>query len=133
MKQKKFTPDANQPKHSTNSSANYKIFTTTLFVKEATDLKKKYPNIRDDFYELQKRLKADPITGNQSLGKDCYKIRMKISDKKSGERDGARVIVKVLVIDKTVYVLSVYDKSEKNNITEDEFHKMLQQCLEQQA
>ncbi|HEY9256935.1 hypothetical protein [Chitinophaga sp.] len=126
MKQKKFTPDVKQPTHSMSSSGTYNILTTTLFVKEATDLKKKYPNIKNDFYELQKKLKADPITGNQSLGKDCYKIRMKISDKKSGKRDGARVIVKVVIIDKTVYVLSVYDKSEKSNITDDEFQKNAQ-------
>lgn len=86
----------NKPNHSTSSSTNYKVFTTDIFIKEAKKLKKKYPNIGNDFKELAKELKQDPITGNDPLGQDCYKVRMAITDKNQGKSGGARVIVGVL-------------------------------------
>lgn len=126
MRPKKSTPAGNQPQPLTNSSRIFKVYPTSLFIKEAKDLQKKYPNIGSDFHELSQKLKADPITGNTSLGHDCYKIRLKITDKKSGERAGASVIVKVYVKDGHVYVLSVYDKSDKSNYPEEEFKKNAQ-------
>lgn len=98
---------------------------------EARKLQKKYPNIKQDFIELNKKLKRDPITGNDYISKNCYKVRMKISDKKSGERDGARVIIEVKVTDKKVYVLSVYDKSEKSDLFDKELDKLLKERLEE--
>lgn len=42
------------------SSPGYNILPTETFVEEALRLRKKYPNIKDDFYELQKQFKKDP-------------------------------------------------------------------------
>ncbi|RYD95631.1 MAG: hypothetical protein EOP50_07690 [Sphingobacteriales bacterium] len=50
---------------------------------------------------------------------------MIISDKSSGESGAARVIIEVKVIDKEVYVLSVYDKSYIEDLTEKELKKLL--------
>ena len=94
---------------------------------EAKKLVKKYPNIKSDFDELQKQLKKDPITGNDSLGKDCYKVRMAISDKNTGESGGARIIIQVKIIDKKVYVLSVYDKGDKETISDKAIDKILKE------
>jgi mRNA-degrading endonuclease RelE of RelBE toxin-antitoxin system len=115
----------NKPKLSTTSSTNYKVLTTDGFIKEAKKLKKKYPNIGEDFRKLSKELKHDPITGHAALGQDCYKIRMAISDKNQGQSGGARVIVEVKIIDKVVYILSVYDKSIKEDLLDGELEKML--------
>lgn len=133
MKQKKSTRGEKQPQHSKSSSGTFKVIPTSYFVEEATNLKRKYPNIKNDFYTLLKKLQVDPITGNDYVGHDCYKVRMRLSDKKTGERDGARVIIKVVIIDNTVYVLSVYDKSDKTNFSDDEFDKMLKSYLEKKA
>lgn len=125
MKSTRLNQDARPPNPSTTSSENYKIFPTENFIKEAKSLKKKYPNIKDDFHELQKQLKKDPITGNDPLGKDCYKVRMTISGKNSGKSGAARVIINVKIIDNEVYVLSVYDKSDKEDIYDKELKKLL--------
>jgi mRNA-degrading endonuclease RelE of RelBE toxin-antitoxin system len=125
MKPTKSTPVKDRLSHSTTSSANYKVIPTDIFISEAKKLAKKYPNIREDFRELQKQLKKDPITGNYSLGQDCYKVRMAISDKNQGESGGARVIIEVKIIAKIVYVLSVFDKSYKENLVDGELKKLL--------
>ena len=95
MKPTKSTPVKDRLSHSTTSSANYKVIPTDIFISEAKKLAEKYPNIREDFRELQKQLKKDAITGNYSLGQDCYKVRMAISDKNQGESGGGRVIIEV--------------------------------------
>ena len=93
MKSKKSSQAKLPPKLSTSSSTNYKVFTTTRFIKEAQKLKKKYPNIGKSFRDLSKELKKDPITGNDPLGKNCYKVRMEIEGKHSGESGAGRVII----------------------------------------
>jgi len=98
-------------------------------MKEARRLKKKYPNIRDSFHQLSKELKKDPITGNDSLGKDCYKVRMEIEGKNSGESGAARVIIKVKVIDKCVYVLTVYEKGTKDDLVGKELDRILKEMI----
>jgi len=45
----------------------YRVIPTQNFLDEAKKLLKKYPNIKDDFLELSKVLKIDPITGNDSI------------------------------------------------------------------
>lgn len=125
MKHKKSTPEKSKQNLSTTSSKSYKVIPTDIFIAEAKKLAKKYPNIRNDFYELQKQLKTDPITGHDALGQDCYKVRMAISDKNQGQSGGARVIIEVKIIDKVVYVLSVYDKSIKENLVDGELKKLL--------
>lgn len=51
---------------------------------------------------------------------------MAITDKNKGERAGARVIIEVQVVDKDVYVLSVYDKSVRSDLVKGELEKLLQ-------
>jgi mRNA-degrading endonuclease RelE of RelBE toxin-antitoxin system len=109
----------------TNSSIIYKVIPTQGFIEEANALKRKYPNIKQDFLDLAEMLKRDPISGNVSLGKNCYKVRMPISDKGRGQSGGARLIINVVVKEHNVYVLNVYDKAGKETITEKELIKLL--------
>ena len=109
----------------TNSSTSYKIFCTQVFIGEARKLAKKYPNIKADFLALKDRLKKDPVTGNDSLGQQVYKVRMQISDKKKGSSGGARVIIQVKIIDRKVYVLSVYDKGRIGTLIDTYIKKLI--------
>ena len=96
------------------SSQTFEIRVTTLFLKEAKSLKKKYPSIKASFDDLRDDLRHDPINrAESSLGQECYKVRMEIEGKKAGKSYGARVIIHVKIIDKIVYLLSVYDKSDR--------------------
>ena len=59
------------------------------------------------------------------LGNNCYKIRMAISSKNKGKSGGSRVITFVKISQTTVYLLSIYDKSEKENISDSELKELL--------
>ena len=100
-----------------HSSRNYNLYVTNLFLKEARQLKKRYPNIKNSFKALKKDLQTNPIARSEaSLGQGCYKVRMEIDGKQSGRSYGARVIIYVKITDKVVYLLSVYDKSDKGDL-----------------
>jgi mRNA-degrading endonuclease RelE of RelBE toxin-antitoxin system len=100
-----------------NSSENYSLYVTNLFIKEARKLKNRYPDIKKSFNTLKKDLKVNPIGRAEAhIGKDCYKVRMEIEGKHAGRSYGAKVIIYVKVINKIVYLLSVYDKSDKQDL-----------------
>lgn len=64
---------------------------------------------------MLKSLKTDPGQGT-SLGNNCYKVRMAIASKGKGKSRGARVITHYKVIESAVYLLSIYDKSQHEDI-----------------
>lgn len=70
-------------------------------------------------------LEIDPIQG-EPLGKDCYKIRMAIASKNKGKSGGSRIITCVKIIDEMVILLSIYDKSEKENIEDSKLKSLLE-------
>ncbi len=95
---------------------SYKIIPTPPFEKELKKLAKKYPSLKEDFLELANELADNPTLG-VSLGRNCYKIRMAISSKGKGKSGGARVITYVKVIKNFIYLISIYDKSDIENIS----------------
>jgi hypothetical protein len=80
-------------------------------------LRKKYPNIGRDLNDLLIRVRDNPIEGD-ALGDSCYKVRMPISDKQKGKSGGARVITCVKIIEDTIHLLYIFDKSEMDNISD---------------
>jgi mRNA-degrading endonuclease RelE of RelBE toxin-antitoxin system len=62
-------------------------------------------------------LEINPKIGNEIL-QNCYKIRMAITSKGKGKSGGARVITYIYVQEETVYLLSIYDKSEHPTISD---------------
>ena len=103
---------------------SFEIVYTENFERELKKLAKKYRSIKADLAHLLDEIEQDPKQG-VSLGKDCYKIRMAISAKGKGKSGGARLITHVYVKGKMVYLLSVFDKSEKENITDKELEALL--------
>ena len=98
---------------------SYSIVPTERFFKDAKRLKKKFPSLKEDLSNLEHDLLKNPILGT-SIGDDCYKIRLAIKSKGKGKRGGARVITNVKIVDEIIYLLSIYDKSEKSDIDDDE-------------
>jgi len=96
---------------------NFEIIVIAPFEREAKLLMKKYQSLKSDLQKLTYTLIENPIQG-KALGKDCYKIRMAIESKGKGKSGGARVIICVKVIKNKVYLLTVYDKSEKEDISD---------------
>jgi len=106
----------------------YKIQPTFQFGKELKALSKKYPSLLEDIEMLAEQLSTDPIAG-KSLGNGFYKIRVAITSKGKGKSGGARVITNVRVIKNIVYLVTLYDKSEKESITLSELKAILKTVL----
>ena len=105
---------------------SYNIRPTLAFQKQFRKLLKKYRSLTNDILALQASLLDSPIQGTP-LGRDCYKIRMAITSKNRGKSGGARIITNVHVVGETVYLLSIYDKSDKSNLDEGELDELLKE------
>jgi len=103
---------------------SYKIAAITNFQKEAKKLIKKYPSLQKEIEELGEQLSLNPTLGT-SIGNSCYKIRLSIASKGKGKSGGARIITYVFVTGTTVFLLSIYDKSVKTNISDAELSDLL--------
>jgi hypothetical protein len=101
---------------------------TKDFKKAFKTMLKKYPTINDDLRNLLYKLRENPFEG-ESLGDNTYKVRMAISAKGKGKSGGARVITCVKIIDDTIHLLTIYDKSEIENVSKeylDELRKSIE-------
>ncbi|MBS1624294.1 MAG: type II toxin-antitoxin system RelE/ParE family toxin [Bacteroidetes bacterium] len=96
---------------------SYKVQATVLFEKQLKRLVKKYPSLKIEFAGMIETLGENPETGTP-LGNNCYKIRLAIASKGKGKSGGARLITHVQVTATTVYLLSIYDKSEQSDISD---------------
>ena len=103
---------------------NYNIIPTHKFEKEIKRLIKKFPSLKNEYAYLISELKNNPTLGT-SLGEDCYKVRLAIASKNKGKRGGARIITYVVVDDVTVFLLTIFDKSEKSNISSKELKAII--------
>ncbi|MEZ4772689.1 MAG: type II toxin-antitoxin system RelE/ParE family toxin [Bacteroidia bacterium] len=103
---------------------SYKIDTIAPFRKEAKKLIKKYPSLKKELAELGNLLSNAPTSGT-SLGNNCYKLRLSIASKGKGKSGGARVITHFYVAGDTVFLLSIYDKSDQENISDSQIMALL--------
>ena len=110
---------------------SFNIITTPPFEKELKSLFKKYPSVKNDIIELVAKLIKEPKMGI-AIGNNCYKIRMAITSKGKGKSGGARVITNFIITDSTVYLLSIYDKSEQENLSDKELDELLKYIPDQQ-
>jgi mRNA-degrading endonuclease RelE of RelBE toxin-antitoxin system len=103
---------------------NYEVLVTDNFKRETRRLLKKFRSLNKDLEKLIMSLEQNPDQGI-SLGKDCYKIRMNITFKNKGKSSGSRVITYVKFLSGFVFLISIYDKSEKDNIIDTELDRLL--------
>ena len=107
---------------------SYKIELTDNFKNEAKKLIKKYASLRTEIIELGKELAENPTYGTP-LGNDVYKIRLAIASKNKGKSGGARIISFVKIIDETVYLLSIYNKGNKDSISDKEIEELIKNYI----
>lgn len=88
------------------------------------DVVKKFPSLKNELQTLVSELKEEPEKG-VSIGHNCYKIRLAIASKGKGKSGGARVITHLVFKDDTVYLLSIYDKSDIENLTDKEISELI--------
>jgi len=101
---------------------NYEIVTTEDFDKKVKSLARKYRSLPDDLENFKKELLKNPEMGDD-LGNNTRKVRMAIASKNKGKSGGARVItcnVLIDVVNTDIYLLTIYDKGERDNISKNE-------------
>jgi len=94
---------------------SFEVRSIAPFDRNFRRLSKKYPTLRSDLAALAVVLSNEPQQGTP-IGDGCYKIRLAIRSKSKGKSGGDRVITYVAVAGKVVYLLTIYDKSEQENI-----------------
>ncbi len=70
---------------------SFALIASNKFSRNIKLLNKRYASMPDDFARLIAELKANPQAG-EPLGRDCYKVRVRIEAKGKGKSGGARVI-----------------------------------------
>ena len=96
------------------------------FLHDLKRLRKKYRSMDDDLANFLDDLQKDPLQGT-NIGRNLRKVRMAISSKGKGKSGGARVITHVIieVEDTAVKLLTIYDKADKENLSEGELNRLL--------
>jgi mRNA-degrading endonuclease RelE of RelBE toxin-antitoxin system len=102
----------------------YKIEITRHFERVAKSLLKKYPSLKGELKELGDELSDNPEKG-EPLGNNLYKIRLAVASKGKGKRSGARVITYLKTEQGNVYLLTIYDKGERDTISDKEIKDIL--------
>lgn len=102
----------------------YKLKVVSNFNRESKRLIKKYPSLRFEIEDLGDELIVNPFQGTP-IGKGFYKIRVAIKSKGKGKRAGGRVITFIKVVAETVYLVSIYYKSEKSDISDSDLDNLL--------
>ncbi len=107
---------------------SYKVLATDFFAKKLKDLSHKYWKIRDDYKELLDELEKTPYSGDRIQG--CkglvLKTRMASRDMQKGKSGGFRIIYLVLEKEREVHLLTLYPKSERENISASEINQILE-------
>lgn len=92
-------------------------------------LAKRYKLLKQDLEDLGHNLLLNPEMG-VSLGNNLRKVRMAISSKNKGKSGGARILTYTVIlteIDSEIKLLTIYDKSECENLTDKEIQDILKE------
>jgi mRNA-degrading endonuclease RelE of RelBE toxin-antitoxin system len=91
------------------------IKTLSCFDKDVKRLFKRYKQLPNDLKVLNKKLLENPKSGIE-LGNQCYKIRLANSSIPTGKSGGFRIIYYYIDTNENLYLMSMYSKSELENI-----------------
>ena len=103
---------------------SYNVVAIPPFDRQLKRLSKKYPSIKQEYKDLLDNLEINPERGTP-IGNNCFKIRFAIESKGKGKRGGARVVTNFVLSDQTVFLLSIYDKAEKDDLSSKELDELL--------
>ena len=108
-----------------------KVVSFELFTKEAKRLCKKFKSPKGEIFTLMDSLKIEPKQGTYQ-GSGLFKIRLASQSKGKGKSGGFRVVTYYIVETKevqTVYLVTIYDKSEEENISKTILEELVKKYL----
>lgn len=105
------------------------VLITLPFKRRFKDLSKRYRKIQADIQPIVDNLQSGKIVGNQVNGTDftVFKVRARNSDIPTGKSGGYRVIYQ-LVSPECIYLLLIYAKSDREDITVAEIEEAIEQA-----
>ncbi len=92
---------------------------TKLYKQQSKRLIKKYPSLAGEIPIALEPLANDQLEGFDAMPKGFYKIRVPIASKGVGKRGGARIIAHVRIVEDKAFLVSIYDKAEYSNVSDD--------------
>ena len=106
---------------------NFLIESTPAFDRAIKRLLKKYHRIKFDLVALITLLTENPYAGTAIPGyaHEVWKIRLASTDMKVGKRSGYRVIYAIDTRRSRCYLLYIYAKTDRTNITPAEIEALL--------
>lgn len=115
----------------------YNIVPTKQFEKDIKQYRKKFKNVADDVNEVVEELEKGNLIGDiipnlemKDNNNNVVKVRIANSNTKSGKSNGYRLIYYAEKSDGTIYLLTIYYKKEKANITNKEIQELiLKYCI----
>jgi mRNA-degrading endonuclease RelE of RelBE toxin-antitoxin system len=108
------------------------IVITGNFQREAKKYLKKYKSLKSELENLYDQLLENPQLGTP-ISNNSFKIRISVKSKNKGKSAGMRIITHLeidLVLDEVsnhLYLLSIYDKSEIDSISDKEINRILKE------
>lgn len=106
---------------------NCNITATPDFARELKQLAKRYPSMKDDYKNFLDELAKTPLMGTK-LGQHLRKVRFPIASKAKGKSGGARVITHIVLLETDgadITLVTIYDKSDQENITDKEIRMLM--------
>ena len=106
-----------------NLKWNFKLLKNTLS-KSYKKLSKHYKNINNDVDNFLNSINSKDDLGIE-IKSNIFKVRIKNSDKNKGKSAGYRLISYLTIVENQLQLLYIYDKSEIENLTENEIDKLI--------
>jgi len=103
---------------------NYNLVALATFSSKLKKLAKKYKQIKIDMKELQEELQLNPKAGI-ALQHSCYKIRIANSSTPTGKSGGFRVVYYFVDNNNKIFLMTIYSKTQKDNLSENELLELL--------
>lgn len=115
----------------------YKIIATRKFDKDIKSYQRKFKNIGEDVKEIVDELKEGNLIGDviknlkmKDDNNNVIKVRVANSDAHVGKSNGYRLIYYAEKSDGTIYLLTIYYKKEKEDISNKEIQELiLKYCM----
>ena len=116
------------------NSMIYDFFVTQNFKQETKRLLKKYPSLTSDLQEFRNEYSS---FSGVDLGNGFRKIRLRIKSKGVGKSGGGRIITKhidIVVSEEgkevqTIVLVDIYDKSERESISESRNNQIFEEYI----
>jgi mRNA-degrading endonuclease RelE of RelBE toxin-antitoxin system len=104
------------------------VLITLPFKRRLKDLSKRYRKIQTDIQPIVDDLQSGKIVGKQITGTNftVFKVRARNSDIPTGKSGGYRVIYQ-LISPECIYLLLIYAKSDREDITVAEIEETIEQ------